>query len=173
MVSRRRNANFDFRRRVRAAQGNHSDRDPPRGLRKFWFAETYFLWPCTGEAQIWPPETRYFISTSYGRYCGLLRIHPQRIENRHDIIKRRQKLEFQPHLKSASQYEIAKKKSNHTWMSTSQYEIRNWLRWEPPKRRRNTNFDLRRCIFLCPHHMEYIMDYCGFTTRGMKIATVL
>ena len=52
--------------------------------RKFWPAETHFLWPCAGETQIWPPETR-LVPIS----CGFTRSHDQMNENRHGATARR------------------------------------------------------------------------------------
>ena len=52
---RRRNANFDLRRRVLCgpAQGKQSGRDPrerfAQAKRKFWPPETRFVWPCAGK----------------------------------------------------------------------------------------------------------------------------
>ena len=52
---RRRNANFDLRRRVLCgpAQGKQSGRDPrerfAQAKRKFWPLETRFVWPCAGK----------------------------------------------------------------------------------------------------------------------------
>ena len=55
MALRRRNANFDLRRRVLCgpAQGKQSGRDPrerfAQAKRKFWAPETRFVWPCAGK----------------------------------------------------------------------------------------------------------------------------
>ena len=52
---RRRNANFDLRRRVLCgpAQGKQSGREPwerfAQAKRKFWPPETRFVWPCAGK----------------------------------------------------------------------------------------------------------------------------
>ena len=54
--------------------------------RKFWTAEMNFLWPCAGETQIWPPETR-LVSIS----CGFATSHEQMNQNRHGATARRKK----------------------------------------------------------------------------------
>ena len=54
--------------------------------RKFWIAEMLFLWPCAGETQIWPPETR-LVSISR----GFTRSHDRMNENRHGASARRKK----------------------------------------------------------------------------------
>ena len=59
--------------------------------RKFWPAETHFLWPCAGETQFWPPETR-LVSIS----GGITRNHDQMNENRHGATARRQKFSQPP-----------------------------------------------------------------------------
>ena len=59
--------------------------------RKFWPAATHFWWPCAGQTQIWPPETR-LVSTS----GGFTRRHDQINENRHGATARRKKQNSRP-----------------------------------------------------------------------------
>ena len=161
VVLRKRNANFDLRRRVLCspAQGKQSGRDPrerfaqakrkfwppaecfAQAKRKFWPALTHFWWPCAGETQIWPPETRLVVSIAGGR----TRSHDQLNENRHGATARRKK----------------------------NFPAAVW-------RRRNANFDIRSRVFCGPaqekneQDKNLHLDLRGFTltVRTPQCATL-
>ena len=84
MALRRRNANFELRRRVLCgpAQGKQSGRDPrerfPQAKRKFWAPETRFVWPCAGKTTaemhfLWPCAGETQILTSGDAFFVALR----------------------------------------------------------------------------------------------------